>query len=379
MKIIPDIPKKFGIQFPEDYQNKIQYWGFFTQDELEANKGKLLMLDIDFRRYCSLNCASCFRKNNVVDDVNEGDLNYNQLIQVIDDARELGLQSVKICGAGEPTQDSSFLRFARDMTERDIGLAVFTKGQVLGSDEEARRFNQNYGISSAQELCDELYKLKVSFMLCFQSFYTETQDTLVKQEGHTKIRNRALEKLVRAGFNKPNPTRLCLCNAPITKTTYDEAFDIYVYARERNIYPVIAVSMVSGKQLDDKFIHKMDLTDEQKVSLWTRVYSWNIERGVQTLEQIKREGISAMPGSHPCNQVGCGLYVTANGNVVSCPGYTTIESNVKDKSIKEIWEESQNKRRAGRFNCGCPPKEGRTIPADLYANVLSELEMRPDR
>ncbi len=376
MKIIPNIPKRFEGQFPDDYQNKIQYWGFFTQDELEANKGKLLMLDIDFRRYCSLNCASCFRKSNVVDDVNEGDLSYDELLAVIDEARELGLQSVKICGAGEPTQDSRFLQFARDMTDRDIGLAVFTKGQVLGSDEEARKFSHKSGIESAQDLCDELYKLKVSFMLCFQSFYTGVQDALVGGEGHALVRNRALENLVRAGFNEPNPTRLCLCNAPITKTSYDEAFDIYVYARERNIYPVIAVSMVSGKQLDDEFIHKIDLTDEQKVDLWTRVYSWNIERGIQTLNQIKREGISAMPGSHPCNQVAAGLYVTANGNVVGCPGYTAIEGSVKDRSISEIWEESQNKRRTGTFNCGCPPKEGRTIPAILYKTVLSELEIK---
>ena len=332
------------------------------------------MLDIDFRRYCSLNCASCFRKSNVVDDVNEGDLSYDELLAVIDDAKKLGLQSVKICGAGEPTQDSRFLQFARDMTERDIGLAVFTKGQVLGSDEEAKRFNHRYGIESAQELCDELYKLKVSFMLSFQSFYTEVQDALVGEEGHALVRNRTLENLVRTGFNEPNPTRLCLCNAPITKTNYGEAFDIYVYARERNIYPVIAVSMVSGKQLDDKFIHKIDITDEQKVELWTRVYSWNIEKGIQTLEQIRKEGISAMPGSHPCNQVAAGLYVTANGNVVGCPGYTVIEGSVKNKGIGEIWEESQNKRRAGTFNCGCPPKEDKTIPTKLYAIVLRNLE-----
>ena len=375
MKIIPDIPKKFEGQFPADYQNKIQYWGFFTREELEVNKGKLLMMDIDFRRYCSLNCASCFRKSNIVDDVNEGDLSYDELLAVIDGAKEFGLQSLKICGAGEPTQDSRFLQFARDITERDIGLAVFTKGQVLGSDEEARRFNHRYGIENAQELCDELYKLKVSFMLSFQSFYTEVQDALVGEEGHALVRNQALENLVRAGFNEPNPTRLCLCNAPITKTNYDEVFDIYVYARERNIYPVIAVSMVSGKQLDDEFIYKIDLTDEQKVDLWTRVYSWNIERGVQTLEDIRREGISAMPGSHPCNQVAAGLYVTANGNVVGCPGYTTIEGSVKDRSIGEIGETSQNKRRAGTFNCGCPPKEGKTIPTDLYDKVLDNLEV----
>jgi len=376
MKIIPDIPKKFTGQFPEDYRNEIQHWGFFTRNELYENKGNLLMMDIDFGRLCSLNCPSCFRKRNVVDDANRSDLSYDELLAVIDDAKKLGLRSVKICGAGEPTQDSRFLQFVRDMTAKDIGVAAFTKGHVLGSDREAKKINCEYGIETARELCDELHKLNVSFMLSFQSFHTEVQDSLVRREGYTLVRNRALENLVSAGFNEADPTRLCLCNAPITKTNYDEVFDIYVYARERNIYPVIAVSMISGKQLDDDFIHKIDLTYEQKVELWTRVYSWNIERGVQTLEQIRREGISAMPGSHPCNQVAAGLYVTANGNVVGCPGFTSIEGNIKDRSIGNIWAESQNKRRGNTFNCGCPPKEGKTIPNGLYARVFSNLKKK---
>src|SRR3989338_9118445 len=143
-KIIPEIPKKFEEKFPKAYQNKIQHWGFFTQEELDANKGKLLMLDIDFRRYCSLSCSSCFRKSSRVDEGNPEDLSYDELLAVIDEAKGLGLQSIKICGAGEPMQDSRFLPFARDIDKKGIGLAVFTKGQVVGNDEEARRFNGVY-------------------------------------------------------------------------------------------------------------------------------------------------------------------------------------------------------------------------------------------
>jgi len=373
--MIPKIPKRLEGKFPSDFQNTFPYWGFFSREEIEKNKGKLLMMDIDFGRYCSLNCPACFRKSSVVDDIPEGDLTYDELIKVIDEARSLGLRCLKICGAGEPTQNTRFLQFIRDMTDRNIGVAVFTKGQVLGNDEEARKFNKKYGIHSAQELCNALYKLKVSFMLNFQSFDAEVQDKLVETQGQTLIRNQALKNLVNAGFNNTNPTRLSLCNAPITKTNYDEVFDIYVYARERNIYPVIAVSMVSGKQIDKKFLEKIDLTKQQKIDLWTKIYSWNIQHGLQTLEQIKKEGISVMPGIHPCNQVACGLYLTAKGNVVGCPGFTKIEGNVRTASIKEIWEKSQNKKvRAGKFNCKCPPKDGITIPFDLYGQVLKNLE-----
>jgi len=374
-KIIPDIQKKFEGRFPEDYQNTFPNWGFFSREEVEQNKGKLLMMDIDFGRYCSLNCPGCFRKSNVVDDIPESDLGYDELIRIIDEAKDLGLQSLKICGAGEPTQNSRFLDFIREMTERDIGVMTFTKGQVLGSDEQTRKFySRRYEINSAQKLCNELYKLKASFALSFQSFYTEIQDELVGGK-NTLVRNQALENLVKAGFNDSNPTRLALCNAPITNANYDEVFGIYVYALERNLYPVIAVPMVSGKQIDSEFLRKYDLSKQQKIDLWTKIYSWNIEHGIQTLDEIRQDQVSVMPGIHPCNQVGCGLYLTAKGNVVGCPGFTSIEGNVREENIKDIWKRSQNRRqRAGTFNCHCPPKDGITIPWSFYETVLKRLE-----
>lgn len=378
-KIIPNIPKKLEGKFPSDFKNTFPNWGFFSRKKLEENKGKLLMLDIDFGRYCSLLCPGCFRRDNVVDDEEEGDLTYDGLIKVIDDAKELGLESVKICGVGEPTENSRFLEFIRELTGKDIGVAVFTKGQVLGSDKKTAQFNKKYGIKSAEKLCEELYDLKVSFMLGFQSFDTDVQDKMFDKDGHTLIRNKALENLVNVGFNDTNPTRLSFCNAPITKENYEEAFEIYVYARERNIHPVTAVLMTSGKQIDESYLQKYDMTDKEKIDLWTKIYSWNIEHELQTLEQLKEDGISCLPGGHSCNQLVAGVYVTSKGNVVGCPGFTDIQGNIKDNSLVEIWKNSSSRRIADeRFNTGCPPKEGITIPVDLYSQVLKNLVEKYD-
>jgi MoaA/NifB/PqqE/SkfB family radical SAM enzyme len=374
-KIIPKISEIFPDKFPKNFQNTIQYFGFFSQEEIKKNKGKLLMLDLDFGRYCSLNCPACFRKSNAVDDTPESDLTYDELIKLVDEAKALGLQTIKICGAGEPTQNSRFLQFIEDMTKRNIGVAVFTKGQVLGDDKMAKKFNKIYGIDSAQELCDRLSKLKVSFMISFQSFDTEKQNRLVGNiKNHAFVKNQALINLVNAGFTKTNPTRLALELGPITKENYDEIFDLYIYARRRNIYLIPNFLMTSGKQIDKEFLKQYDLSDKQKYDLFIKIYPWNIKNGLQTVEQIKKEGISCMPGIHPCNQIACGLYVTANGNVVGCPGFTEIEGNVKEEKIKDIWKRSQNYQiRKGIYNCKCPPKDGITIPHNLYQKVLDNL------
>jgi MoaA/NifB/PqqE/SkfB family radical SAM enzyme len=196
-------------------------------------------------------------------------------------------------------------------------------------------------------------------------------------EGYASVRNRALENLVNAGFNEPNPTRLAICSNPITRDNYDEILDIYVYARERNIYPVTAALMVSGKQFNDAFLRQVDVSDEQKVHLWTRVYSWNIEHGIQTLAQIKEEGVSVLPGMHPCNQIAVGMYLTITGNVTICPGYNTVIGNVRKEKLADIWKrhmEGDGKKFLGEFNCKCPPKDGKTIPGQLYDEVLGKLE-----
>ncbi|MFA5173668.1 MAG: radical SAM protein [Candidatus Pacearchaeota archaeon] len=367
-RIYPDIPKVFNNLFPRDYQNNIQNWGFFSKDEIDSNKGKLLMLDIDFGRYCSLNCPGCFRKNNVIDSKGSSDdLTYKELIQVIDDARDLGLRCIKICGAGEPTENIKFLDFIKEMSQKDIGVAAFTKGQVLGSDEATRKLYGKYGINTALDLCNTFHDYKISFMLGFQSFDSNLQDNLVRCEGHTLKRNQALENLVAAGFNKSNPTRLALVNAPLDKQVFTEAFEIYTWARQRNIMPIIAMHMLSGKQLNSEFLSKHNLSQEQQLSLWNQVYNWNIQNNIQTYSQIEEEGLSCMPGSHPCNQLACGLYITANGSVVRCPGYNApILGNVRQTNIADIWNNSSSKY-CGKFNHHCPPKDGQTISTEVYS------------
>ncbi|MEW6295374.1 MAG: radical SAM protein [Candidatus Diapherotrites archaeon] len=355
-------------------EGPVQYWGFFSKKELEANKGKLLMLDIDFGRACSLRCPTCFRRKNVVDNGGIPDMSYNELLTVLKNAKKLGLKTIKYCGAGEPFENPLLLQFLRDLKKLGVGSAIFTKGHVLGDNKLARKIFAGEGVKNALDLCGKIYSFKTSILLSYQSFYSEIQDKLVGRKGHTKKRNKALENLAQVGFNKTSPTRLAMICAPIIKQIKDEVLNIYIFARKRNIYPVPAYLMVSGKQLTKKFLRNYDLTSKEKIELHSKIYKWNIEQGLQTVEQIENEGIPCMAGIHPCNQVAAGLYLTLNGNVTSCPGDNRVIGNVRKESIKEIWEKSENFKRRGTFNCRCPPKDGKTIPLRLYREVLERIK-----
>ncbi|MDD5162868.1 MAG: radical SAM protein [Candidatus ainarchaeum sp.] len=374
MKIFPNVPIVYKNNFPKNFVNDVNGWGF-SKKELAENKGKILTLDIDFGNSCSLNCPHCFRKNNKVDSEKNNLLKYEDIIGIINQAKKLGLKTVKFLGAGEPFESPRFLEFLGFLKKSNVTPLIFTKGHVIGDDSLVKKYYSQYGLETGTALIEELKKVNASILLGFNSFDTEIQDKMVGGiKGYTLKRNRALELLAEAGFNK-NPVRIALIATPITKTNYSEIFEIYSWARQRNLYIVTTPTMISGRCSRGAAWKKITPSKKELVDLYAKIYKFNIEKGIQTLEQIKEEGISAYAGVHPCNQVACGMYVTLTGTVLRCPGDdTTVLGNVRQESLKEIWEKSENYKRAGMFNCGCPPKQGKSIPKNFYSDVLKKLQ-----
>lgn len=372
MKVVPDIPLT---NFSPDsiLSNTVQHWGFFTAEEIRsaASEESLLMIDLDFGRKCSLTCPGCFRRDNPVDQDGLRDLDYDEILDVVDQACALGLRSIKLCGAGEPFENPSLLRFASDLTQRHIGLAIFTKGHVLGDDAwVARLFGPE--VRDGLTFSHMLFTLKTSIMLSYPSFDGKLLSSLVgdRLRMYPQRLRQAAKILADTGFNQIQPTRMAFVHAPITKQSINDAFGVYRFARERNILPVLAFLMISGRQINRSFLHRYDPTPQQKLRLFRLVYEYNLAKGLNTQEQLAKEGISCMPGIHPCNQIAVGLYITANGNVLRCPGdYNPPLGNVRHEKFAEIWKRCRDWRFKGQFNCGCPFKDGITIPLGLYDSV----------
>jgi len=378
MKIIPKVPIVYKNKFPQNFVNDVNGWGSFTKQQLRDNLGKLLMLDIDFGNFCTLNCPHCFRRNNKVDFGKNKLMNFDDIVNLVKEGKKLGLKSVKFLGAGEPFQDKRFLEFLRELKKLNITPAIFTKGHVIGDDNEVKKWYSHYGISTGEELVVELKKVNASILLGFNSFDTEIQDKMVGGiNGYTLKRNRALELLTKAGFNKHNPTHLCLAANPITNDNYNEIFEIYKWGRVRNLYVIVCPTMISGRCAETWAWHKITPSSKKLVDLYTKIYRFNIEKGIQTMKQIEEEGISTYAGVRPCNQVACGMYVTLTGKVLRCPGDdVTLFGNIWKGSLKDIWLKSENYGWAGTFNCGCPPKWGKSIPYNLFTDVMLNLKKK---
>jgi len=372
MKIIPNIEPLYDT-FPDDYINDIRGWGI-DKKTIIKEKGKLLTLDIDFGSYCSLNCPGCFRKNNKADKV-KNELDYDDLVKLILEAKTLGLKQVKFLGAGEPQENGRFLEFIRFLKSENIISMQFTKGQVIGDNNKVKEYFSEYGITTGKELVKELYKNDVSITLGFNSFDDKIQGKMVGQNKEfIHIRNKALELLVEAGFNTTNPTRLGLGVNPVTNWNIHEAFDIYKWGRLRNMYVVVTPTMVSGRAGDDSWKY-ITPPAQDIMELYRKINNFNIQTNLQKKIFILDNGISSYAGGHVCNQVSCGMYVTLNGVVLRCPGSdTAVEGNIWDNTLTEIWNKSLNKNTlSGVYNTRCIAKDGKSIPKELYKKVEKSL------
>ncbi|PKM91215.1 hypothetical protein CVU82_04170 [Candidatus Falkowbacteria bacterium HGW-Falkowbacteria-1] len=398
--ILKNIAETFTGRFPKNYKNTVAHWGNFETKELhQANSDgtqKLLHLDIDLGNNCMLDCPHCFRRDDRFDlDLKQNFLKEGEILDYLKEAKVLGLRSVKFLGRGEPFENRNFIGFLRQLKCLDIKASVFTKGHVIGSDNLAKKFNSHYGINNGKQLAAELKKLDTSILLGFNSFDYDMQKQFVdsgnlKLKNYPELRDRALSLLVEAGLNnycEREATRLALVAAPIKPENIHEIFSIYKWGRRRNIYVVSCPSNLSGKGLDEaKRVRHFKDYIPQLIDLYSQIYIWNIRNGLQTLEQFLTEDVSLYPGCHPCNQVAAGMYLTLSGKIFRCPGRcdnisTFIDDIRKVNSIKEVWMQSENYKRAEGigFNYHCPardlPNENnlKTLPSNFYREIRKNV------
>ncbi len=373
--VFPEIPVKFiDGRVPKGFVNGVKNWNFTRLEVEDAHKnGKLLTLDIDLagQGSCGLGCGHCFRRN--MGFFSEKRFGSGELEAHLLQAREIGLKSVKIIGPGEPLEERGLLGFLRFLHDNGIAACMFTKAHPLADDGFCMRTHGMDGPS----MIAELKRLDVSMLAGFTSMDAGLEDALVRKPGFHAARQKAVERLAAAGFNDfvpGEPTRLCFVFNPLTPANLDEAFEVYRYVRERNIQPVMAPTMVAGRARDR--LAELCPAEDALLELYVKVNVYAIEHGIYSLEELGEDGVAAYAGGAPCNQVAVGMFMRGDGTVLRCPGDDyTVQGNIREKDLKRIWEESENRRvYAGRYNNECPPKEGITFPEGFFGKVLERVE-----
>lgn len=336
-------------RFGDTLANGIEGWIFSDEEILNAGKNnKLMHLDYEFGKACSLKCNYCFR----TEDDRDGDkaMSEELWLGVIDQCKELGLKSVKLLGQGELTESKKFLWAIKAFTDRGITPLLFTAGHIIGDDKKCLKIHNMTG----QELADTLYTLGASVMVKVNSFDPAIQDKIVGKPGYTQKRDIGLERLLKAGFANHNPSRLGL-EVAMMKPDKNELEDIYNLKFLLNVYIDLDPFMPCGLTKDAQSLD-FEFGIDEKMRIYKTVYKNNIRYGMPF------RGISPYAGGQVCSQLGYGLYVNLYGGVFTCPGSEEQIGDVTKDSIKNIF---MNSNTTNKFKCtldnGCPYREDGNI------------------
>lgn len=354
-------------------------------------------VDLTTNYPCGLKCPGCFSEEDIYGDA-DNLMTWQEMMGVIDQAREIGVHSIKFLGPGELFQNPDLFDILDAIEERGLPFSVFTKGAELGDNELAEQMYGHLGITTAEELVARIAEYKtLRILLGFNSLLPERQDKMVGsysatanyivEDGkfvnrgvvdYTEKRDEALFNLIEAGFNDPEKgQRLSLIAAPVYLSQIDEIPSMYAWAAERNIPLLVVPTMESGpkaQKLTRSVRHK-DPSYEKLINLFVTVYESAVTNGIMTYDQIKKQGISAYAGTDPCNQVANGLYVRLNGQVKICPGSSQakhIYGNIHDTSLVELWTQSPNYRLGRLHNNWCPGKS-KGLPNYVQEEVMKRL------
>ncbi len=300
---------------------------YYSNEEIkEATKKNLLLnLDLDLSNICNLMCTYC-DKTHISERhcKKDKELNLEESLNIIDQAKELGCKNIQIIGAGEPTLDPKFWKLLKYATKKDILVVLYTNGTRI-----------------TKEFAKKLFNLKTSVVLKYNSFNEEIQDTLVGVKGYHKKTTEALKNLVEAGFSKEVPTRLAIdCIA--TPLNYKDVFEIFKYCRKNNISPQISSLIPHGEALERNLV----LPKDKYEKIYKKAYEYDKKKGLYYKYQLP------FLGGFQCRQVKYGLYVDIEGNVWECNAGELKLGNIRQKPLKEMWLSKDAKRFRKSWKCG---------------------------
>ena len=289
-------PKPKGIDFNE---NEIR-------TALKENYPLMLMLD--FSQICNLNCKYCFSGADMHKRI-DGELEYKNYVDIINQAKDMGIKTIFVPGAGEPSLDENFWNVLPLVHKAGITLIVFTSGYTL-----------------TKENIKKLYENGATIGIKINSFKPEVQDWLAGIEGYTKKRDRTLNLLIKQGFNSAKPTRLWL-DTLVCKQNFDEIVDLFVYSRENNIWPGINTMLHMGSGSEEKIMKQLDVPVKKIKELWSKIST--VDKEKYGYEWVPRPPYAAWD----CNLYYFTMRIDNKGNVFKCLGAPII-GNILDKNKK---------------------------------------------
>lgn len=304
-----------------------------TNDKLKRTEqqNKMLLIDLETSNVCNLNCKYCFRDIYGTKEALKNELSLAERLRLIKEARELGCETIKITGAGEPFADAGVWDMIDYANRLGMWVMIFTNGALLNKEKIA-----------------QLYKMNVSLIVKCNSLDEKKEDEMVGRQGYAKKRNEVLQMLIDAGFNKSKPTRLGR-DLVITQINKKEVYESLKWCRVNNVFPLFRPLMPIGAAINVKEweITKNELKTMYEIARETDKKEFGIEYNL-TLPYM---------GGVWCRQLHYAIYVNILGEAFPCTGSKKLLGNFKQQTLRQIWEGEEAKKIRNTPYESCPLRE----------------------
>lgn len=307
----------------EELQNTLCPYGItpdawdFTAEELRGaiKWERLLNVSIDLSKFCNLDCPFCFTAWERAKEHKDA-LSFDDYKDMILKLKEAWTRTITIVWEWEPTLYPHLKDLLRFISENGIKICLSTNWTILASNDK---------------LLDLLKELNVTICLKLNSFKEEIQDPLVGTNGYTKLRNKALDRLIQWWFNEWIPTRLSV-NTILLEPIYEEFPHIFEYCRENNIALISSLYIPNWRTENGEFHWQeamkqgvsenlfQTLTDEQIKNIVNIINAYDTQHG------ITRSQNPAYISGMSCTQL-LGFQIDNRGNIFSCPARKDIDEN----------------------------------------------------
>ena len=273
----------------------------FEESKKARDEGRFLPLRIETSLACNLACEYCYRDSGKK---GKDEMTFTELTDIVNQAHDLGAQSVVIIGGGEPTVYKQFRELVSYIDDLGMVPVVITNGQTMTSD-----------------LAKFLHERNASVMIKLDSLKEDVQDKLAGREGAYKRIQEGLQNLLGAGFG--NGDNRLGASFVTNKLNLDEVETIWRFCRENSIFPNMEVMTPNGRaKSHPDWIPTAKEVEEAKERLLKideadYGYTWNPNTPI----------VGA-----GCRQHEYSLYITVEGYARPCAAVHVNHVNVRRKN-----------------------------------------------
>lgn len=272
--------------------------------------------------YCNLDCIYCYTRDYKPKEGTKP-LNKQQLIRLMEEAVNLGIERLVIPGYGEPFMSPELWDVLEKAKELNLYTVIFSNGSMIND-----------------EVAEKLKKLPVSLMIKLNSLDEQKQDKLVGKDGFSKKQWKGLNSLIKVGFNIPNQeneTRLAI-HTIICKDTIKDVPKVVNWAIEHNIFPFVEELFPEGNALRYQDV----LGTPQEIRA---IYGHQVRKKLKEAYPDKKQDIF---GEGICDFETYSIIIEQfSGRGTEC--FTRRDKDLGNygmgDSLKEIWDKNKDSRR----------------------------------